>query len=278
MNATVVRSDVTYVERPRVRLLGVPLHPVTADTVDRVLDEFVDSHSHRQIVTVNVDFLSVARRNARFRDVLERAHLVVPDGAPVLWALRARGSDLPSRITGPDLIRAAVRHSRAHGTRIYFLGGVPGTATRAIAALRHEFGPFEVAGASAPNAGVTSEHDRRIAEEVRETEPDFIFVGFGCPKQDLWIYDHRHILDRSVCVGVGGSFSYLSGAIRRAPEWAQRRGLEWAFRLGAEPRRLARRYLIDDLPVLVRLAIETVNRREAKEGTYGSHDTYRDPH
>ena len=245
----------------RVPLLGVPVHPLPPGDVASRLDGFARSGQHHQIVTVNTDFLAIGRRNPEFRDVVENASLVVPDGAPVLWALRLRGHQVPARTTGHDIIEMAVAHSVRHGSSIFFLGGSPGTAYSAAEALTNRFGRFTIAGISAPDAGVSAASDAAIAREVADARPDFVFVGFGCPKQDFWIHRHRDVL-HAVCVGVGGSYSYISGQLRRAPGWAQRAGLEWAFRLKAEPRRLLRRYVMDDMPTLLRLGREAVFTRD----------------
>ncbi len=252
--ATDMRTRAARADR-RARVLGVPIDALDLATVEARLDAFVRAGRHHQIVTVNTDFLAIARRDPEFRILVDEADLVVPDGAPVLWAARRAGFSIPGRITGPELIAMAVRHSQAHGSSLYLLGGAPGVAERAVRRLRGAMGPFEVAGISAPAVGVDAAHEEHIAQMVREARPDFVFVGFGCPKQDFWIRRHRDLLP-AVCVGVGGSFNYLSGDVRRAPAWAQRAGLEWAFRLRSEPRRLARRYLVDDLPVVLQLCRE----------------------
>lgn len=243
---------------PKARLLGMDVHAVAPADVEARIDVLARSGEHHQIVTVNTDFLAIGRRDAAFRQIVGEASLVVPDGAPVLWALRRHGHALPARTTGHDLIEMAVRHSREHHSSIYFLGGSGDSGVRAAGTLASRFGRFEVAGISAPRIGEDEAADERVAREVAATQPAFVFAGFGCPKQDLWIHKHRDILASSVCVGVGGSYSYIAGDLRRAPSWAQRAGLEWAFRLKAEPRRLLRRYVMDDMPTLVRLCREAV--------------------
>ncbi len=247
---------------PRVRLFGLPLDALSPEAVEARLDALAGDGRHHQVVTVNTDFVAVARRDPSFHALVCDADLVVPDGAPILWAARLRGHRLPSRITGPDIIAMAVRHARARGSALYFLGGAPGVAARAVDQLRLRYGAFNVAGISAPAAGLDAAADARLAREVRDAAPDFVFVGFGCPKQDFWIRRHRDLVP-AVCVGVGGSFNYLSGDIRRAPSWAQRSGLEWAFRLATEPRRLARRYLLDDFPVALALGWEALRHHVA---------------
>lgn len=256
--AIATAQRVEMVPDPSEELLGMRVHALSPERVAGRLDAFVRSGGHHQVVTVNTDFLAIGRREEAFRTIVAEASLVVPDGAPVLWALRRRGHPLPARTTGHDIIEMAVRHSREHGTSVYFLGGAQDSGERAVNALTRRVGPFTVAGISAPVAGASDAVDEQIARDVAASGAKFVLVGFGCPKQDRWIYRHRAILSSSVCVGVGGSYSYIAGDLRRAPGWAQRAGLEWAFRLKAEPRRLLRRYVMDDMPTLVRLCREAV--------------------
>ena len=246
-------------EEPRTRLFRLPVDTLSPVSVAERLASYAGDGRHHQVVTVNTDFVAVARRDPAFHAVVCEADLVVPDGAPIVWAARLRGHHVAHRVTGPDLITMAVRHSQAHGSSLYFLGGAPGVAARAAENLRAAYGAFHLAGAEAPSAGRDPADDAAIAMRVRDARPDFVFVGFGCPKQDFWIYRHRAVL-RAVCAGIGGSFNYLAGDIRRAPAWAQRAGLEWLFRLISEPRRLARRYLVDDAPVALALAREALRR------------------
>jgi N-acetylglucosaminyldiphosphoundecaprenol N-acetyl-beta-D-mannosaminyltransferase len=221
--------------------------------VGQLLEDMRRAGGHRQILTLNTDFIAIARRDERFRRLAWQADLIVPDGAPVLWAARRLGHRLATRVTGPDLIEMAVRHSQKHGSSLYLLGGVAGTPERAAAALRLRHGDFNLAGASSPEIGSDPSRDAETAREVAASNPDFVFVGLGCPKQEFFIREHRETLSNAVCAGVGGTFSYLSGDITRAPGWAQRSGLEWFFRVLREPRRLARRYLVDDLPIVFKL-------------------------
>lgn len=246
--------------RPRVRLLGMGIDCVDRAAVERRMAEMVREGGPHQAVTVNLDFIHHGSRNAAFRQLVNQADLVVADGTPVLWFARYLGGRLPERITGPDLVEMAVTHSQAHGSSLFFLGAAPGIADRAAERLRERFGAFALAGTYSPPFGpLDGDEDRRIRRLLRDARPDFLFVAFGCPKQDFWIRDHAD-LGVPFAAGVGGSFEFLSGAIPRAPRWAQRAGLEWSFRLWHEPRRLARRYLVDDVRVVGKLLLSRFRR------------------
>ena len=253
----------------RVSLLGMSIDRLDRAGAAAAIDGFVRGGGHHQIVTVNLDFLSIGSRNEEFRALVNDAALVVPDGMPVLWAARYLGGSLPQRITGPDLIHLAVEHSVRHGSSLFFLGAPAGVAAEAAHQLRAEYGDFNIAGIYSPPFGsLDGAEDEKIRRMIADARPDFLFVAFGCPKQDFWIRDHAD-LRVPVCAGIGGSFEFLSGAIPRAPEWAQKRGLEWTFRLYRQPRRLAKRYLVDDVQVVGKLLASRFTGGNAPVGRDG---------
>ena len=244
----------------RVEILGMGIDPLTHDEVAGELDRYVRIGGSHQVVTVNLDFLAIGSRNPAFRSLVNEADIVTADGVPVRWAARYLGGSLPARITGPDLIEMAVRHSQAHGSSIFLLGAAPGVAAIAAETLAVTHGAFQVAGVYAPPIGsLDGAEDIRIRRLISDARPDFLFVAFGCPKQDFWIQEHRD-LGVPVAAGIGGSFDFLAGRTKRAPRWAQSRGLEWVFRLSGEPRRLAKRYLLDDVQVLGRIGVSKLTR------------------
>ncbi len=255
----------------RVSLLGMPVDRIDRAGVADAIDGFVRDGGHHQIVTINLDFLSIGSRNDQFHALVNDAALVVPDGMPVLWAARYLGGSLPQRITGPDVIHLAVEHSIRHGSSLFFLGAPAGVAAEAAHRLRAQYGAFNIAGIYSPPFGaLDGDEDEKIRSMITDARPDFLFVAFGCPKQDFWIRDHAD-LAVPVSVGIGGSFEFLSGAIPRAPQWAQQRGLEWTFRLYHQPRRLAKRYLVDDVQVACKLLVSRFRGGHASHAQNGAH-------
>ena len=244
----------------RVEILGMGIDPLTHKEVAEQIDRYVRLGGSHQIVTVNLDFLAIGSRNPAFRSLVNEADLVTADGVPVRWAARYLGSSLPARVTGPDLIDMAVAHSQSQGSSIFFLGAAPGVAAVAADTLAATRGAFNVAGVYSPPIGpLDGAEDVYIRRLITDARPDFLFVAFGCPKQDFWIQEHRD-LGVPVSAGIGGSFDFLAGRTKRAPAWAQSRGLEWVFRLSGEPRRLAKRYLLDDVQVLGRIGVSKLTR------------------
>jgi N-acetylglucosaminyldiphosphoundecaprenol N-acetyl-beta-D-mannosaminyltransferase len=242
--------------RERVDLGGVLIDRVDAGTaVDRIRG-FLQSGTLNQIVTVNLDFVAISRRDADFRETLNAAELAVADGMPLVWASRLGKVPLPRRLTGVELVDECCRVAVETGTSVFLLGAAPGVADNAADKLRARFPGLRVAGVYAPPFGpLTAEENDRIMQRIKAAQPDFLFVALGAPQQDVWIRANRDRLDVPVCMGVGCVLDLLAGIVSRAPAWMQRTGLEWLFRLGQEPARLWRRYILDDIPTLAWLVL-----------------------
>lgn len=255
--------------RPRVRLLEVGIDALReGEVVDHVLGALARGDGG-WIVTPNLDHLRRLVNDPSFRELCAGADLVVADGMPLVWASRLQGTPLPERVAGSNLIFSLTAAAAQSGHSVFFLGGDPGTAETASARLRERHPTLRVAGVYCPPLGF--ERDPALLSELRavlaRSAPDVVWVALGSPKQERLIRDLRCVLPRSWWLGVGISFSFVSGAVRRAPRWAQVLGLEWLHRLVQEPRRLFRRYLIDGLPFAVRLfagALRARGRRGAR--------------
>jgi N-acetylglucosaminyldiphosphoundecaprenol N-acetyl-beta-D-mannosaminyltransferase len=237
--------------RGRVDLGGVLIDQVDlGSAVDRIRG-FLDSKRHNQIVTVNLDFVAISRRDDNFRETLNEADLAVADGMPLVWVSRLMGTPVPERITGNDLVDKCCRVAVQTKSSVFLLGAASGIADIAAKRLTERFPGLRVAGVYAPPFGpLTDAENEKILHFIREARPDFLFVALGAPQQDIWIRANRDRLNVPVCMGVGGAFDLLAGVVMRAPSWMQHAGLEWLFRLGQEPGRLWRRYIVDDLPAL----------------------------
>ena len=186
------------------------------------------------------------------------ASLVVADGMPLVWASRllrrpaARAGD--RRLPDLHAERAA---AAASGKSVYLLGGEPGVPERAAGELARRFPGLLVAGVDAPPVGFDRQAGELAAVRAKldEARPDIVFVGLGFPKQERVIAALAPGLPAAWFIGCGAAIPFAAGTLPRAPHWMQRLGLEWAYRLASEPRRLFRRYLVDDLPFALRLMI-----------------------
>ncbi|HZM01364.1 MAG TPA: WecB/TagA/CpsF family glycosyltransferase, partial [Planctomycetota bacterium] len=235
---------------PVVELEGVRLHALReAECVERVM-ALLSLRRGGWIASPNLDQLRLLARDPDLRRLYARADLVVADGMPLVWACRLQRTPLPSRVAGSDLIWSLSAAAAARGFSAYLLGGDPGTAEEAAARLVAASPALRVAGTACPQPGF-ERRDEAVAELCRrlvEAAPDLVYVALGAPKQELLIDRIRGALPAAWWIGVGASFTFVAGRVPRAPVWVRRLGLEWGHRLAHEPRRLARRYLVDDLP------------------------------
>lgn len=247
---------------------GIGFDPVTErDVVSRVIAGSV-SGVGGWVVTPNVDFLSKIARDCSLVSLLDDATLVVCDGSPLMWAARLAGSALPERVTGSSLIWSLSAAAARDGRSVYLLGGLPGTAERAAEQLRAAAPGLVVAGTDCPPLGFekTADGIDRVRTAIGRARPDVVFCGLGFPKQEYLIVTLRAAMPGTWFIGCGGALAMAAGDVGRAPRWMQRIGAEWLHRLACEPRRMFRRYLVDDLPVALRLLAGSLRQRMSERG------------
>jgi N-acetylglucosaminyldiphosphoundecaprenol N-acetyl-beta-D-mannosaminyltransferase len=236
----------------RVTVLDTSIDRVDMGEACGRIHEFIQMRVPQQVVTVNLDFLRLAVKNPSFRQLINSSTLVVADGMPLVWASRLLGHPVPERVAGVDLVVECSRLAARHGYRVFLLGAAPGVAEKASVALQARFPGLSIVGTHSPPSVHPSDDEVTLAR-IRAAKPDLLFVAFGAPRQEQWIRKHMNRMDIPVCIGVGGAFDMLSGAVNRAPRWMQHGGLEWGYRFLREPRRLWKRYFIHDLPMFIRL-------------------------
>jgi N-acetylglucosaminyldiphosphoundecaprenol N-acetyl-beta-D-mannosaminyltransferase len=202
-----------------------------------------------------MDHCRLIRRDEALRRLVAGASLIVPDGMPLVWASRLRGAPIPERVTGASLIFSLTEAAARHGCSIYLMGGAPGIPKRAGEELRRHYPDLKVAGVDAPPVGFDSDPQAVAAvyERLAAAAPGIVYVGLGFPKQERLITRFAPSLPATWFIGCGAAIPFAAKALPRAPQWMQHAGLEWTFRLISEPRRLFKRYLIQDLPFAARL-------------------------
>jgi N-acetylglucosaminyldiphosphoundecaprenol N-acetyl-beta-D-mannosaminyltransferase len=255
-------------DAPQVSLLGMPIrHLDETGCVEEVLHSLALGMGG-WIITSNTDILRRYVTDPGFRTLAGGASLVVADGMPLIWASILQGSPLPERVSGSNLIYSLSAAAARKGHRIFLIGGDPGTAEAAGGRLAERFPGLVVAGAICPPFGYenNAEEMARMRAELKRARPELVFVALGCPKQERLIETLRAELPATWWIGVGISFSFVCGRVKRAPHWLQRAGLEWAHRLVQEPRRLARRYLLDGIPFALYLLYRSARAHPARIG------------
>lgn len=247
----------------RMPLMGMEIDPLTqGEAVARITAELAAGRGG-VVVTPNLDHLRQFTREPGVRALYGTADLVLADGMPLVWASRIAGRPLPERVAGSDLIWSLSGACAAQGRSVYLLGGNPGAADDAARILGERFPGLRIAGTMCPPMGFDADPARM--DEVRaallDASPDVVFVGVSFPRSGRVAETLRATLPGAWFLGLGISFSFVSGEVARAPGWVQRSGLEWVWRLLQEPRRLFVRYVIQGLPFAARLGISALLSR-----------------
>lgn len=202
------------------------------------------AHESRYVCICNVHSVVTTTRDIEFKMAVNNADMSTPDGAPIAWALRRFGFPAQERINGPDLMWKYLARAEKTPQKVFFYGSTEETLSKLRTALRQQFPRLRIAGTySPPFRPLSLQEDEAIVEMINRSGANVVFVGLGCPKQEKWMAEHRGRIC-AVMVGVGAAFDYHSGVVKRAPLWWQRNGLEWLYRLGSEPRRLFKRYMV----------------------------------
>lgn len=240
------RVSKTSRKRETVALFGLPISNVTMTEAVVRIEDAIKTGGRHQIATANLDFARNALRDEALQRVICDCSMVLPDGAPMLWASRLLGKPLQERVTGVDLIPELARLSAAKGYRIFLLGSNDASSAASQAVLESRFPGVKIVGRYAPPVRSLDTMDNdTILRKISQAAPDILLVAFGNPKQELWIHRFKKSMEVPVMIGIGGSLEMISGTLRRAPRIYRKLQLEWFYRMAQEPGRLLPRYFRD---------------------------------
>src|ERR1043165_7478464 len=244
---------------PCLNILGARIASGTyAEAVEIILARAQENRPGAYVCATNVHCVSMARRNASYRGVLNGALLSVPDGMPLIWGHGFLGGrPLTDRVYGPTLMRELCAAAAARGLPIYLYGGAPGVPEKLAHVLRERLPSLQIAGVYSPdfNAKTNDPAVLQKIDEINASGARLLFVALGAPKQEYFMAQHTQALV-PVQVGVGAAFNFHTGTVRQAPAWMQGAGLEWMYRFCHEPRRLWKRYLFYNPYFLARLGLQ----------------------
>lgn len=221
-----------------VSILGVRIHDVNYDQTLKILQEMALSGHPHHIMTVNPEFIMLAKKDEEFRRTLEHADLIIPDGVGIVLAAKILGTPIKERVTGVDTVMKLAHAAGDLGLSIFLLGAAPGVAEKTAVILQQASPGLTIAGTY--SGSPRPEEENTICSIIEKVRPHILLVAYGPPKQDLWIARTQSRLKIPVAIGVGGTFDFIAGIAQRAPRWMQRIGLEWLYRLIREPRRWRR--------------------------------------
>jgi N-acetylglucosaminyldiphosphoundecaprenol N-acetyl-beta-D-mannosaminyltransferase len=252
----------TSLPRPSSSIFEIPIDLAQPADLLRTVSGWAADPRPRRVMYVNAHVVNQSRMTPALGDALRRADLVYCDGYGVRMAARVLHREVPHRMTGADWIWGLAALCELSGQSIYLLGSEPPIAREAAARLARLYPRLDVAGAHHGFFDLDSPHNERVIEDIVEHQPRIVLVGMGTPKQELWVDRYADQLGGAVVWTVGALFDYVSGHTPRAPRWLADNGLEWIFRLGIEPHRMWRRYLIGNPVFLSRVLAESKHPSE----------------
>lgn len=237
----------------RVSLFGCRFDVVDMQQAVARVERYIASGRMHQGCGVNVDQLVKMKDEPHFKDIIEQCDLVTADGTPVVWASKLFGKTLPERVAGIDLFEALLPVSAAKGYKVFMLGTKPEILDKAVAVYRERHPGLQIVGHHHGYYG--PEDEPAIAEQIRESGAQLLFIAISSPKKEEFVDRNRDALKNvGFVLGVGGSFDIAAGVYDRAPDWMAKAGIEWTYRLMQEPKRMYKRYLVEDSKFLGMLA------------------------
>ena len=250
----------------RCDVLGVGISATSLDTAVETIGQWVDQRTRQYVTITGVHGVMESQRDPALKTIHNQAGMVTPDGMPMVWLNWLAGHREVTRVYGPDLMLRVCEASVERGWRHYFYGGGEGVADLLAKRLTQRLAGLQVAGTYCPPFGSLSDAEQReIADRIDASGADIVWVGLSTPKQERWMHQMRPLLAAPVLVGVGAAFDFHAGLKPQAPAWMQRAGLEWLFRLGCEPRRLWKRYLVNNPTFVWYLLLSWVGLRDFRD-------------
>ncbi len=232
---------------PRVNILGVGVSVLTMESVLQKIEAFLERGDHGYICVTGAQGIIEAQDDQSYRNILNSAFLTTPDGMPTVWLGKYHGYRDIGRVYGPRLMLGLCHNSVAKGYRHFLYGGRPGIAEKLKAELIHRYPGLQIAGTyTPPFRPLTPEEEADLFSQVQASGANVLWCGLGTPKQERFMAGYLDRLPVQLMIGVGAAFDILSGTTREAPEWVLRTGLTSIFRVCQEPRRLWKRYLLNN--------------------------------
>lgn len=239
---------------PRANILGISISAINLAEATWLILDAVRRKRKGYVAVTGVHGVSEAQSDSEFRIILNSAFLNTPDGMPMSWLGRWQGFKNMDRVYGPDLMQEICAVTKDDGVRHFFYGGAPGVANKLKAALLSRFPGLSVCGTyTPPFRPLNVQEENELFQRFEETKPDICWVGLSTPKQERFMAAYLYKLPVTVMIGVGAAFDIHAGRVRQAPQWMRRNGLEWLFRLAQEPKRLWKRYLINNPLFVIRI-------------------------
>lgn len=216
------------------------------------IEKMIIENKKSYVVAINVDVVMKIEHDSYLKEATDNADMVLVDGKPLIWISKWHKAPVKEEVSGSDLVPELCKVAAAKGYSIFILGGKNGIAEQARTRLKDQYPSINVVGTYAPPFGFEDDQVEldKINQMITNVHPDLLIVCFGCPKQEKWIYENYQKYNAEVSICAGATVDFLAGNVNRAPKWMSAHGLEWVYRFLQEPKRLFKRYFIDDVQIL----------------------------
>lgn len=218
------------------------------EAIDHICD-LIEEKKKSYIVAINVDVVVKIENDPYLKEITDNADMVIVDGKPLIWISKIHKRPIKSKISGSDLVPALCEVAAKNDYKVFFLGGQEGVAEVAKTNLEAKYPGIKIVGTYAPDFGFEKKQAEldKINEMINSCSPDILVACFGCPKQEKWIYENYQKYNATVSVCAGATVDFLAGRVKRAPKWVSEMGFEWLYRFFQEPKRMYKRYFVDDM-------------------------------
>lgn len=236
----------------RIKFMNTDIDNLTmAETLNEI-DKLIQKKNCSYVVTPNVDHIVRLEKDEELQKVYKNASLILTDGKPLIWISKWYKTPIKEKISGSDLFPRVCQLAANKNYTMYLLGAAEGVADTAAKNLMKKYPGLNIVGTYSPPFGFekNKQEMKKIKTQIQDVHPDILIVGLGCPKQEKFMYYHCKELGVPISFGLGASIDFEAGNIKRAPKWMSNHGLEWLYRFSKEPKRLFKRYFVDDLKII----------------------------
>lgn len=236
----------------RMKFLNTEVDNLTMEEAVEKIEQLILDKKPSYVVTPNVDHIVKLENDTEFQEVYKEADLILTDGMPLIWISKFKGTRIKEKVSGSDMFPKVCELAAEKGYKVFLLGAAEGVAATAAKNLQDKYKGLNIVGTYSPSYGFEkNEYEiEEIIKKINKVKPDILAVGLGAPKQEKFLYKYRNQLNVPISLAIGASIDFEAGNIERAPKWMQNIGAEWFYRLLKEPKRMFKRYLIDDLNIL----------------------------
>lgn len=233
-------------------LLNTYVNNVTLEETVECIEKLIAEKKKAYIVPINVDVVMKIEKDKYLKEIADNADMVLVDGQPLVWVAKWHKKPVKEKISGSDLVPYLCKVAAKKNYSIFIIGGKDGIAEKAADKLRVDIPGINIVGTYAPPFGFEKDEEElsKINKMISDVHPDLLITCFGCPKQEKFIYENYQKYDALVSICAGATVDFLAGNVKRAPKWMSDHGLEWLYRFFQEPKRLFKRYFVDDVKIL----------------------------